>query len=141
MSETSAGARRRVTVTRAHAAAMRTLQGIASLLKKTRAQPDAALLAACVAYAGVRRRIDQLSRAKTNLGEDALERAHAELHEAASSALAGVAAHRAVTLEGHRARAAAIVFWDEGELIRLVDKYDILQDRLLLALLADLVGL
>jgi hypothetical protein len=141
MSETSPGARRRVTVTRAQAAAMRTLQATASLLKNTQAQPDAALLAACVAYAGVRRRIDQFSRAKINLGEDALERAHAGLHEAASSALARVAAHRAVTPEGHRARAAVIMFWDEGELIRLVGKYEILQDRLLLALLADLVGL
>ena len=141
MSQSSPGARRRVTVVRIRAAATRILQGTAVLLKIDQAHADAPLLAACLAYAGIRRRADQLSRTKGEIGEGALEKTHAELHEAATSALADVAAYRAVTLEGHRARASAILFWDEGELVTLVDKYGILQDRLMLTLLADLVGL
>jgi hypothetical protein len=141
MSQTNLGGRRRVTVARARAAATRILQSTAVLLKNNPAQADAPLLAACLAYASIRRRADQLSQTKGDIGEGALEKTHAELHEAATSALADVAATWAVTLEGHRARAAAILFWDEGELVTLVDKYAILQDRLMLALLADLVGL
>ena len=98
------------------------------------------MLAACLAYFSIRRRADQLSQTTGEL-DGALEKTRAELLEATTSALADVAAKRAVTPEGHRARAATILLWDEGELVTLVDKYDILQDRLVLALLADLVGL
>ena len=141
MFQPSLGARRRVTVARARAAATRILQSTAVLLKNNPAQADAPLLAACLAYAGIRRRADQLWQTKGEIGQGEWEKTHAELHEAATSALANVAADRAVTLEGHRARASAILFWDEGELITLAAKYGILQDRLMLALLADLVGL
>ena len=74
------------------------------------------------------------------MADHTLEQAQAALHEAASSALANIVTLRATTPEGHRARAAAILAWDQGELISLVGRYGILQDRLMLALLADLVG-
>ena len=141
MSETSPGTRRRVTVARAYAAATRVLKGSARLSEQP-THPDAALLTACVAYGRIRRQVDRLARADTRtMSEDALEQAHADLHSAGSSSLAQVAAYRAVTLDGHRARAAAFLAWDEGELVGLVDRYGILQDRFLLALLTDLVGL
>ncbi len=142
MPETSPGTRRRVTVARAYAAATRTLQRSAALLSGHPGHPDADLLTACVAYGRIRRRADRLGRADTRtMSGEALEQAYADLHTAGSSLLAQVAAHRAVTLDGHRARAAAVLAWDEGELIGLADRYGILQDRLMLALLADLIVL
>jgi hypothetical protein len=142
MSETSPGERRRVTVARAYAAATRTLQRSAALLSGHPGHPDAALLTACVAYGRIRRRVDRFGKAGTRtMSGEALEQAHADLHAAGSSLLVQVAAHRAVTLDGHRARAAAFLAWDEGELIGLADRCGILQDRLIIAMLADLIVL
>lgn len=52
-------------------------------------------------------------------------------------ALCGCRAH---TLEGHRARALAFCIWDDGELPRRVAARDLLEDRLLWAILSDLAS-
>ena len=141
MPRTSHGARRRVSVAQARSTTTRILRRCAALTRGSPAHPDVALLAACAAYGHARRPADRLARADArSLADHTLERAQARLHEAASSALANIVALRATTLEGHRARAAAILAWDQGELISLVGRYGILQDRLILALLADLIG-
>ena len=141
MSKPCAGARRRISIAHARAATTRILKRCATLSRGNPAHPDIALLTACAAYGQARRRADRLARAHIRVAaDDTLEQALAALHKAASSALAVVWTHRATTPEGHRARAAAILAWDEGDLISLVRQHGILQDRLMLALLADLVG-
>lgn len=142
MAQTSPGARRRVTVARAHAAAQSVLRHAARLLSDHPDHADAGLLANCVEYGRIRRRRDHLSRTgRRGMDKEEWERADANLHGKGAAVLEHVTSRAAVTLDGHRARAAAILAWDEGELITLVDTYAILQDRLMLALLADLVGL
>ena len=141
MSDIGPGARRRVSVAHARAAATRILRRCAALSRGSPDHPDLALLAACAAYGDAQRRADRLARADArSMDGRRLEQAQAALHEATSSALADIVTHRATTLEGHCARAAAVLAWDQGELISLVGRYGILQDQLMLALLADLVG-
>ena len=53
--------------------------------------------------------------------------------------LRGVAASRATTLDGHRARAAAFILWDEGDLLERARTDGILEEVLLRAILVDLV--
>ena len=50
-----------------------------------------------------------------------------------------VAASRATTLDGHRARAAAFILWDEGDLLGRAGKDGILEEVVLRAILVDLV--
>jgi hypothetical protein len=141
MSDISPSARRWIAAAHARAAATRILRRCAALSRGSSDHPDGALLAACAAYGHAQRRADRLARADARSTADhTLEQAQAALHEAASSALADIVTHRATTPEGHCARAAAILAWDQGELISLVARYGILQDRLMLALLADLIG-
>ncbi len=53
--------------------------------------------------------------------------------------LRSVAASRATTMDGHRARAAAFILWDEGDLLERACVDGILEEVLLRAILIDLV--
>jgi hypothetical protein len=140
MAQTSPGARRRVTVARAHAAAQSVLRHTARLLSDHPDHADAGLLASCLAYSRIKRRYDRLAKASGHVGEEnAGESAQADLSSKGSLILEHVADEAARTLEGHQARAAAIVTWDDGRLIGLADEPGYLDDRLLLALLVDLL--
>jgi hypothetical protein len=140
MSQTSSGARRRTTFARVHAAIGSVIRRTARLLSDEPSHIDASLLAGCIAYTRIKRRHDRLPKARGCRGEqDAGESDEADLHSRGSLVLAHVAAQTARTLDGHRARAAAILEWDDGQLIGLADQPGYLEDRLLLALLVDLV--
>jgi hypothetical protein len=140
MSLTSSGARRRATFRSIHAATGSVIRRTARLLSDEPSHIDADLLAGCIAYCRIKRRRVRLPKALGRRGEeDAGESDGADLHSKGSLVLAHVAAQTARTLDGHRARAAAILEWDDGQLIGLADQPGYLEDRLLLALLVDLV--
>jgi hypothetical protein len=76
MAQTSSGARRRVTVARAHAAAQSVFRHIARLLSDHPDHADAGLLANCVEYGRIRRRRDHMSRTgRHGMDKEAWERA------------------------------------------------------------------
>jgi hypothetical protein len=140
MSQTSPGARRRVTVARVDAATGSVFRRTARLLSDNPSHTDAGLLTSCLVYSRIMRRYDRLPKARGRRGEeDAGDSARGDLYSRGSLILAHVATQTARTLDGHRARSAAILTWDDGRLIGLANEPGYLEDRLILALLVDLL--
>ena len=100
--------------------------------------PDAALLAACAEYGRIRVQIDHASRPRMRAGDPGGLKVAALLAAGRVPLNAAVTAV-ATTPEGHRARAAAYLAWDEGDLIARARTAGMLEDQLLAALLVDLV--
>ena len=129
----------RLTAKRAYVAALRVCRE-AGRLASSATHPDEMLLAACAEYGRLRRRIDRLSDNRARVDDlDDQSRVYADLTDAGRLPLASALSTRATTLEGHRARAALFLAWDEGDLIGRARRDEILEDRLLAVLLIDLV--
>jgi hypothetical protein len=125
---------------RVNAATGSVFRRTARLLSDDPGHTDAGLLASCLAYSRIMRRYDRLPKARGRRSEEnAGDSARADLYSRGTLILAHVATQTARTLDGHRARAAAILTWDDGRLIGLADAPGYLDDRLLLALLVDLL--
>lgn len=130
----------RMTARRAYAAALRLCKQAKSL-SLTKAHPDATLLALCAEYGLVRRRIDRLSAKSTRTTDgDERSRIYTELTDAGRVKLLASLSASATTLDGHRARAALFLAWDEGELVGRARRDMMLEDQMLAALLLDLVA-
>ncbi len=99
--------------------------------------PDAALETASRAFIELEQRLDRLAR--RNDGGDGLEQEIGLLERASMALLQEIAAFRASTLAGHRARAKAFLARDSGRLFRLADTRDSFDDRMLAALVVDLL--
>ncbi len=133
--------RRPSSVRAASAAAGRALRRARRLSASLDAHPDAALLAACGDYGLLHRRISRLFTGTASLAdEEERSRAHAALLDEAQALLTRTATARASTLDGHRARAAAFLAWDEGDVIGRARREGIAEDLMLAALLTDLVA-
>lgn len=125
----------------AASAASRVLRRARRLSVASPGHPDAALLAACAEYAVLRRRIDGVFKGTKSLAdEEERARVNADLIAAGHAALILTATSRAVTLDGHRARAAVFLAWDDGDVVGRARRHGITEDRLLAALLTDLVA-
>lgn len=130
----------RMTAKRAYAAALRMCRK-AGRLSANVTHPDARLLAVCADYGRTRRQIDRLSARSTRIdNEDERSRIYGNLTDAGRIELAASLSARATTLDGHRARAALFLAWDEGELIGRARREMMLEDQMLAALLLDLVA-
>ncbi len=133
--------RRPSSVRAASAAAALVLRRARRLSASLDAHPDAALLAACGDYGLLHRRISRLFTGVASLAdEEERSRAHAALLDEAQALLIRTATARASTLDGHRARAAAFLAWDEGDVIGRARREGIAEDLMLAALLTDLVA-
>lgn len=106
------------------------------------AHPDAPLLAACRGYVGLQQRKERLSADDTARTADHARRSRfmEALTRRATAILARVAELRATSLDGHRARAAAFLAWDDGDLMGRADELGFTEDRLLAALILDLTS-
>ncbi len=105
------------------------------------AHPDAALLAACREYIGMQQRRDRLSAGGVAQAADDVGRSRAveALAQGASAMLARVTEMRATSLDGHRARAAAFLAWDEGDLMGRADELCFPEDQILAAIVLDIL--
>ncbi len=129
----------RMTAKRAYAAALRLCRQ-AGRLSSTMPHPDAKLLAVCAEYGRIRRQIDRLSAGRTRIDDEERSGAYTKLTDAGRIPLVASLSAKATTLDGHRARAALFLAWDDGELLGRVSREQVLEDRLLAALLLDLVA-
>ncbi len=99
--------------------------------------PDAALETASHASIELEQRLNRLARCKD--GGDVLEQEIDLLETVSMALLREIAALRASTLAGHRARAKAFLARDSGRLFRLADTRDSFDGRMLAALVVDLL--
>lgn len=130
----------RMTARRAYSAALKICRQ-AGRLSSAGTHPDEKLLEACARYGRIRRRIDRLAAGSARIDDDGERaRAYADLTDVGRLALLASLSAAATTLEGHRARAALFLAWDEGELVGRARREQMLEDRLLAALLLDLVA-
>jgi hypothetical protein len=140
MSPSSTPSRRPSSARAARSAAVRTLSHAERLSASRPAHADAALLAVCSDWGVLHRRITRLFEGVASLAdEEERSCAYAALLDDAHGLLIRIATARASTLDGHRARAAAFLAWDEGDLIGRARRAGIAEDRVLAALLLDLV--
>ncbi len=139
MAKTLKSGQGRMTAKRAYAAALRICRQ-AGRLTSTTPHPDEKLLVLCAEYGRIRRQIDRLSAGRTRIDDEEQSRAYTELTDAGRIPLVASLSAKATTLDGHRARAALFLAWDEGELLRRVCREQVLEDRLLAALLLDIVA-
>lgn len=133
-------ATRRIAAAHARAEANRLLRRAPALLRADPAHPDATLLAKCDDYAVIRKRLDGLfSRATRIVDEDARAEEYDRLSDAGEPLLRRLADLRAKTPVGHGLRAAAFLAWDEGDLLQRAQSDGLSEERLLAAILIDLV--
>lgn len=137
MPQSPRAALRRLSPSRVRLAVRRVIAQ-ATALPPGSGHPDAALLAACAEYGRIRAEIDRASRPRARVGDPGGLKVAALLAAGRVPLDAAVTAV-ATTPEGHRARAATFLAWDEGDLIARAGTEAILEDRLLAALLVDLV--
>lgn len=119
-------------------AAIRKVSAQAAAVLPAAGHPDAVLLAACTEYGRLRFEIDRASRPimrAVDPGGDQM----AALLAAGRAPLDIAVSVIATTPDGHRARAAMFLAWDEGDLIARARTAGLLEDQLLAALLIDLV--
>lgn len=128
------------------AATRRRLLGGATLLGAgpTRAgiaaSADADLIASAAAFCVLERRMQDLIEGPSCVADDATrELLLRPLRDEQAPHLDRLCQARAVGLAGHRARAAAFALWDVGELADLAEANGFPSDRLLAALVRDLV--
>ncbi len=135
-------ARRRFAVVRELAHARRRLRQAAALLRATPAHPDAQLLEACAAYDLVRARLAALIPGSAPTADDEPSAdAYDVVWATGKPVLARLIALHPTTPIGHAMRAAAFLVYDEGELLRRARSVQLIEDRLLAAILVDLLAL
>ena len=137
MSPSQRAAPRRLSPSRVRLA-VRRITALVAALPPGGPHPDAALLAACAEYGRLRSEIDRSSQPRMR-AEDPGGVWMAALLAAGRIPLEAAIAATATTPDGHRARAALYLAWDEGDLITRARTAGILEDRLLATLLVDLV--
>ena len=110
-------------------------------LPMSRAHPDALLLATCRRVAKLWRRRDRLFvDGQPRYDEEEHERRLRSIDAAADPLLEYVCGCQSTTMDGHRARAAAFLASDESGLIIRANLRDLPGERLLAALVLDLMG-
>ena len=138
----TAQGRRSFSAARASTRANRVLRNAQSLIRKSSEHRDAALIGAAGDYGVIHRRIGRLLQGSGRIeAESVRSRRFADLTEAAAPLLEQLGNARAVTNDGHKARAAAFLAWNEGEIMGRADRDGLLEDRLLAAILLDLAEL
>ena len=117
-----------------------TLLGAAPARAGTAEPADADLVAAAVAFCALEQRMQDLIEGPGCVPDDAAREVLLRpLREAQAPHLDRLCQVRAVGVAGHRARAAAFALWDAGELVDLAEVNRLPADRLLAALVRDLV--
>lgn len=101
--------------------------------RRASGQADAGLIEACIVYA------TSSAGARGTRGAVSGQVPGDDAGHAGAKALQALAALPATTMDGHRARAAAFVLWDEGDLLGRARVNNVLEEMLLGAILADLV--
>ena len=121
-------------------AAKRLLHDAPAVLRTSGTHPDMVLIEACIDYGNLHLQIEGLSKGPRRIeNEVQRSRRYAGLTRAIRPLLQRAADLRATMPEGHAARAAAFLAWDEGELVQRASRHGILEDRLLAAILLDLM--
>ena len=110
-------------------------------LPASRAHPDALLLATSRRVAKLWRRRDRLSAdGQARHDDEEHERRLQAIDTATDPLLEYVCACQSRTLDGHRARAAAFLATDESGLLMRANTRDVPGEKLLAALVLDLLG-
>lgn len=105
------------------------------------AHPDAVLLGACAAFNALENEKLALFEGAGRIeGDEERDEAIEPIWAQQAPLLDQICTRKATTLAGRRARAAAYWLWDGGELVWRAHTCGMLGDRLLAALVADLVG-
>ncbi len=101
---------------------------------------DHALLAACTIFDGWERKRIGLIEGPGRIDDDRERDTHMAAIEAEQRAsLDALCTLKAETLQGHQARGRSFVLWDGGEVFWRAERYLSLEDRLLAAVIRDLV--
>ena len=117
-----------------------TLFGAGPARAGTAASADADLLASAAAFCALERRMQDLIEGPGWVADDAArELMLRPLRDEQAPHLDRLCQTRAVGLAGHRARAAAFSLWDAGELADMAEANEFPADRLLAALVRDLM--
>ena len=102
---------------------------------------DSALVAACRRYVQLERRRAELARKiGPNPNEGEVDREANAAFRSTRAVLRRIVETPATSLAGHRARAAAFLAWDDGDLMGRSDDRSFSEDRMLAALVFDLVN-
>ena len=134
-------ARRRFAIVREQAHARRRLRQAAAVLRVTPDHPDAAILEACASYDLVRARLAALIPGTAPISEDHPRGdAYAAVWASGKPALCRLIDERPATPLGHAMRAAAFLVYDEGEALGRARSVRLIEDRLLAAILVDLIA-
>ncbi len=103
--------------------------------------PDGALVAACRRYVQLGQRRAELARKiGPDLNEGEVDRLSNAAFRSTKAVLRRIVETPATSLAGHRARAAAFLAWDDGDLMGRSDDRSFSEDRMLAALVFDLVN-
>ena len=118
-----------------------TLAAALDTLPRSRAHPDADLLVVCRQLWRLWQRRDRLfANGQPRHRETKHARLMRAIDEAANPLLEHVCNNQSMTLDGHRARAAAFLATDESGLLIRANRRDLPAERLLAALVIDLLG-